>query len=121
MPVRNNWCDCGSANLANVWSSETRIGLSFNVVLEGLPNERTAVTVNTVFEGLKSGKRNLYASGNDTAIRLTCVSTGRLERELDVFIQKNVSPPMPQHSRPSPSTLRSPPVRCPLGSLGAND
>lgn len=91
VPIRNGWCDCGSATLANVWTSETRIALSFNIVLESPAQSKIVVMTNTFFEGLKRGKRNLYASGYDTEIRLTCLSTGRLEREVAEFLRKNVA------------------------------
>jgi hypothetical protein len=80
-PIRNEWCDCGSASITGAWSTETRILLSFNIVLEG-HGSTTSVRTNTFFEGVKSGKVDLRSRGNDTAIRLTCVSTGKLERDL---------------------------------------
>jgi len=59
--------------------------------LESPAQSKIVVMTNTFFEGLKRGKRNLYASGYDTEIRLTCLSTGRLEREVAEFLRKNVA------------------------------
>lgn len=91
IPITNRWCDCGKGTLANVWSSETRIMVSFNTVLEPKGEAATAVRINAFFEGVMLGKRSLYASGYDTQIRLTCVSTGSLEREIGDFLRKGQS------------------------------
>jgi hypothetical protein len=91
LPVRNDWCDCGTAKLANVWSSEGRILLSFNIVLENRGPTATSARINAFFEGVELGKRSLNASGYDTEMRLTCVSTGRLEREIAEFLRKNAA------------------------------
>jgi hypothetical protein len=89
--IKNDWCDCGSGELGNVWSSETQITLSFNIVLETLGPSRTTARTNVFFEGVMRGKTNLRASGFDTELKLTCVSTGRLEREVAEFLGKNVA------------------------------
>ena len=87
VPIRNEWCDCGSGKMANVWKSETRLLLSFNIILEKYGSSGTVVTVNTFFEGTMLGKRNLYASGYDKAIQLQCVSTGRMEAKLISYLR----------------------------------
>jgi hypothetical protein len=88
IPITNRWCDCGKGTLANVWSSETRIMVSFNIVLEQKNEAPTTVRINAFFEGVILGKRSLYASGYDTQIRLTCVSTGSLEQEIGEYLRK---------------------------------
>ena len=87
-PIKTSACDCGTASMANVWSSATRILLSFNVILEKRTDSTTNVTVNTFFDGVKLGKRNLYASGYDTEMHLTCLSTGNFERDLVGYLER---------------------------------
>ena len=87
VPIRNEWCDCGSGKMANVWKSETRILLSFNIILEKFGPSRTKVTVNTFFEGVMLGKRNLYSSGYDKVIQLKCISTGQMEAKLVSYLK----------------------------------
>lgn len=87
LPIRNAWCDCGTASIAGAWTTESRILLSFNIVLESRGAAAATSHINTFFEGVKVGKVNLYSSGNDTSIKLTCVSTGRLEQEIAEYLR----------------------------------
>lgn len=87
IPIKNTWCDCGAAQLGNVWSSTSRIRLSFSIMLEADGTGASVIRVNTFFEGVKLGRRNLYASGYDIEMPLTCLSSGRLESDIVAFIQ----------------------------------
>ena len=88
IPLRNQWCDCGDAKLANVWSTSQEILLSFNIVLRPITPSSTNVTINVFFDGTKLGKRNAYARGYDIRMKLRCVSTGRLEHELLAYLSR---------------------------------
>ncbi len=90
-PIRNRYCDCGTASISGAWSTETRILLSFNTVLESPRPDVTTARVNTFFEGVKEGKVDLRSRGNDTTIRLTCVSTGVLEKELQDYVESSTT------------------------------
>ena len=85
-PIQNKFCDCGSASISGAWTTESRILLSFNIVLESARPDATMMRVNTFFEGVKLGKVNLHSSGYDTTVQLTCVSTGALETELQDYV-----------------------------------
>jgi hypothetical protein len=76
-PIRNQFCDCGSASITGAWSTETRILISFNIVVESPRPEVTVARVNTFFEGVKEGKVNLRSSGPGRAIPGTLKSGNR--------------------------------------------
>ena len=90
-PISTSSCDCGSGSMANVWSSTTRVHVSFNVILEPEGDAATRARVNAFFAGVKLGKRRLDTSGYDTEMRLTCVSTGNFERDLARFLERSAS------------------------------
>ena len=91
IPLKNQWCDCGDAKIANVWSSSQRILLSFNIVLRSQAEDTTDAGINVFFDGVKLGKRNAYASGYDIEMPLQCVSTGKLEQDLLRYLAQSAS------------------------------
>lgn len=89
-PIKNEWCDCGKGGLVNVWSSKTRINLSYNIVLEKMEGDNTQLTINIFYNGTITGKRNAYASGNDVGIDLSCISTGKMEKLILDYINTHI-------------------------------
>jgi hypothetical protein len=87
IPLKNKWCDCGDARIANVWKSSQRVLFSFNIVLHEKP-EGTTATINVFFDGMKLGQRSAYASGYDIEMPLQCVSSGLLEGELLQYLRE---------------------------------
>lgn len=85
--LENEWCDCGTAKITNVWGTSSRITVSYNIVLNRLGPNQTEVVLNAFFNGVYLGKRNRNIPGYDVELPLECVSKGVLERGIIEYLR----------------------------------
>jgi hypothetical protein len=84
--LNNEFCDCGKARLANLYTQVNQIKASFNIVLLPKSAYETEATTNTFFDGRIVGRQDSNAVGYDFELPLKCVSTGVLENRLQTYL-----------------------------------
>lgn len=87
--LQNQWCDCGEASMANVWSTNAIIRVSYNIVLDQKSETQTEVRINAFFDGQYVGKRKTNVPGYDLQMPIECVSKGTLEAAIWSYIQSH--------------------------------